>query len=134
MLRPRRDDGLGATSVQGTLALEVDSTREPPASAPTTALRGADVVDVPAVVRRDLQRWVHTFSQAVSEVTTGSRPVSQLLRWTTPAVHNELAYRAGVVSRARVHQGGKGPSRHPAVRPQVRSEEHTSELPPLMRL
>ncbi len=47
-------------------------------------------------------------------------PVSQLLRWTSPAVHRELAYRTRVISQATLRQAGGHGARRPAVRPQVR--------------
>ena len=68
-------------------------------------------------------RLVHgvstAFAQACVEVVGGDRPASQLVRWTLPAVHQELAYRAGVVARAGVHRAGQGRGRRPVVRPQV---------------
>lgn len=122
LVRPRAGDSLAPATVQGTLALDLDDGLQPPATAPSARHGGADVVDVPNTLRRDLQRWVHTFTQACTEVTSGARPVSQLVRWTTPAVHNELGYRAGVVSRAGVHQPGRTTrTRVPVIRPQVQS-------------
>ncbi|MDT0202091.1 Rv3235 family protein [Nocardioides sp. AE5] len=121
LVRPRR--ALAPTSFQGTLALDLgpEQQLEPPTPLATgaAALRGADLVAVEPRTRHDLQRWVHTFSQAAVEAARGLRPVSQLLRWTTPGVHHELTYRSGVMARATVH--GPGQAGRPQVRPQVQS-------------
>lgn len=109
------------TSVQGTLALDIEPDLAPPHTAGLPSLSGADVVEVAAPVRRDLQRWALTFAQACVEVVGGDRPVSQLVRWTSPHIHDELAYRAGVVARAAVHRAGQGRGRRPSVRPQVQN-------------
>lgn len=109
------------TSVQGTLALDIEPDLAPPQTAGLPTLSGADVVEVAPPVRRDLQRWALTFAQACVEVVGGDRPVSQLVRWTTPHIHDELAYRAGVVARAAVHRAGQGRGRRPSVRPQVQN-------------
>jgi hypothetical protein len=106
-------------SVQGTLALDIAPDLGPPWAPEPLPLDGADVVPVAASTRRDLQRWAMTFTQACVEVVGGDRPVSQLVRWTVPAIHHELAYRAGVVARAGVHRAGQGRGRRPVVRPQV---------------
>lgn len=86
----------------------------------TSVLRGADAVAVSPTVRRALHHWALTFGQASVEAVHGDRPVSQLLRWTTPAVHRELAYRARVIAQATLRQAGGHGQRRPAVRPQVR--------------
>lgn len=111
----------GPRSVQGTLALDLHHEPGPPEAPEVPTLPGADVVPVAPAVRRGLHRWAMQFAQACVEVVGGDRPVSQLVRWTTPAIHRELAYRAGVVSRARVHDPLRGPARRPAVRPQVQN-------------
>ncbi|MDN5894562.1 MAG: Rv3235 family protein [Nocardioides sp.] len=108
-------------SVQGTLALNLESDLTPPQTVELPSASGADVVAVPPPVRRDLQRWALTFAQACVEVVGGDRPVSQLVRWTTPHIHDELAYRAGVIARAGVHRSGRGRGRQLAVRPQVQN-------------
>ncbi|QIX27662.1 hypothetical protein ncot_14445 [Nocardioides sp. JQ2195] len=130
LINPRRPASVVATSLQGTLALDLEPDLGPPwptseASGAITA--GADVVTVSAGIRHDLHRWVVTFSQSCVEVIGGDRPVSQLLRWTTPQIHHELAYRAGVVARAGVHAAGRGRGRRPSVRPQVQTA-HTCFL------
>lgn len=44
---------------------------------------------------------VTTVAATTLEVLTGCRPVSQLLRWTTPEVHAALSARAGTAARRR---------------------------------
>lgn len=109
------------SSVQGTLALRFEPDLAPPSPAELPTASGADVVAVAPPLRRDLQRWALTFAQACVEVVGGDRPVSQLVRWTVPQIHEELAYRAGVVARARVHHAGQGRGRRPSARPQVQN-------------
>ena len=119
---PRGVDASGwsaLASVQGTLALDLAAELGPPWAPEPLPLNGADVVPVAVSTRRELRRWAMTFLQACVEVVGGDRPVSQLVRWTVPAVHQELAYRAGVVARAGVHRAGQGRGRRPVVRPQV---------------
>ncbi|MBD8870265.1 Rv3235 family protein [Nocardioides donggukensis] len=108
-------------SVQGTLALDVAPDLGPPYVPEPVPLPGADVVPVPLPVRRDLHRWALQFAQACVEVVGGDRPVSQLVRWTSPEIHQELTYRATVVARAGVHEAGRGRGRRPVVRPQVQN-------------
>jgi hypothetical protein len=105
-------------AVQGALALDLTPDLAPPEVPDVPPLRGADVVPVPARMRRDLHRWAMTFAQACVEVVLGDRPVSQLVRWTTPEIHDEIAYRAGVVARAGVRNAGRG---RPLTRPQVQN-------------
>ncbi|MDP3892978.1 Rv3235 family protein [Nocardioides sp.] len=107
------------TAVQGTLALDLQPTLDPPEVVCPTAMPGTDVVTVPLPVRRDLERWSRTFAQAAVEIVGGDRPVSQLLRWTTPRVHADLDRRARLVARAGAHEPGLGRRRPPAGRPQV---------------
>jgi hypothetical protein len=106
-------------AIQGTLALDLEPQLAPPVVPDVPALAGADTVPVAPAVRRELHRWAMTFAQACVEVVLGDRPVSQLVRWTTPELHIELAYRAGVVARAGVHGAGRG--QRPALRPQVQN-------------
>lgn len=107
-------------AVQGTLALDLGAQLAPPVVPDVPTLHGADTVVVAPAVRRELHRWAMTFAQACAEVVLGDRPASQLVRWTTPEIHQEIAYRAGVVARAGVH-GGAQPGRRPPVRPQVQN-------------
>lgn len=119
-------DAAPLRAVQETLdleggALDRTSTRlVAPVVPETSVLRGADAVVVAPATRREVHRWALAFGQASVEAVLGDRPVSQLLRWTTPAVHRELAYRARVVAQATLRQAGGHGQRRPAVRPQVR--------------
>lgn len=112
-------DRVPVAAVQGTLALDLEPDPGPPEVPDASVLNGADVVAVSPAVRHELHRWAMTFAQACVEVVLGDRPVSQLVRWTTPEIHREIAYRAGVVARAGVH--GRARGRHPASRPQVQN-------------
>ena len=120
------DEILGAAedTLEGSTAISIEEKpRQPKSNYAVTGIYfyDADVVAIAPPERRDLQRWIVTFSQACVEVVGGDRPVSQLVRWSTPAVHSELSYRAGVVSRAGVHASGLGRGRRPTVRPQVQT-------------
>ena len=70
---------------------------EPRASA-LTLVRGDRVVDddVP-----DAQQWAARFVQAVLEVVSSDRPLTQLARWTDPAVYTDLKRRRERVARHR---------------------------------
>lgn len=103
-------------STQGTLALDLQPHLEPP---------GAEVLPLEHRARVDVEQWARRFVQAAIEIVGGDRPVSQLLRWTTPEVYDELGRRAEVVARAGDHQPGQG--RVQPVRPRVRSV-HTCPL------
>ncbi len=101
-------------SVQGTLALDLtarpdDAWPPPPATAHPLDARG----------RRQLEAWAHRFAQAAVEIAGGDRPVSQLVRWTTPEVHDDLARRAQLVRAAAARDAHGG--RVQQVRPQVES-------------
>lgn len=118
--RPRQH-----VEVQGTLALDLGAVPLPrlappePTALPSelaSALSGANVVAVSPTRRRELATWARTFAQASVEIVLGDRPVSQLVRWTTPHVHRDLAHRARVVAQATVRQGA---ARRDAIRPQV---------------
>lgn len=109
------------TEVQGTLALDLQPRHEPP-TAPAIAPadpdpEGADVVPIDRAQRRELNAWVGRFGQAAVEIVGGDRPVTQLLRWTTKDVYDELERRAALVGRAGHHQPGQG--RVQPVRPKV---------------
>lgn len=45
--------------------------------------------------------WAARFVQAVLEVLTGDRPLSQLIRWTDESVYDDLDQRLGVVQARR---------------------------------
>lgn len=106
-------------AIQGTLALDLQPSLDPPEVSCPGGMPGTDVVDVPLPVRRDLERWSRTFAQAAVEIVGGDRPVSQLLRWATPHVHADLHRRAQLVARAGQHEPGLGRRGRPANRPQV---------------
>lgn len=103
-------------TVQGTLALDlgigVPGPSDPPPMAPPAT------AETPA--RQRLESWAHRFTQAAVEITGGDRPVTQLLRWTTPEVYSDLARRAQLV-RAAVARDGHAARRVQQVRPQVMS-------------
>ena len=103
-------------SVQGTLALDLDPRRDPP-PVPTGRAgfagraepSGADVIPIDRHRRRELERWAWRYSQAAVEIVGGDRPVSQLLRWTTRDVYDDLTRRAELWSPA---PAGTVPARH----------------------
>ena len=106
-------------SVQGTLALDLDPRRDPPpvptghtgfvASTGLAEPAGADVIPIDRHRRRELERWAWRYAQAAVEIVGGDRPVSQLLRWTTREVYDDLTRRAQLVARAGGHRPGQGP-------------------------
>jgi len=117
--------------VQGTLALDLQPRREPPATALAERAGGtrAEVVPIERSQRRQLHAWVGRFGQAVVEIVGGDRPVTQLLRWTSAEVYADLERRAGVVGRAGHHQPGQ--ARVQPVRPKVVSV-HSFFVTPLV--
>lgn len=104
-------------SVQGTLALELEPRQDPPEVRGGPGHPGGDVVPIDRRLRRQLEDWSRRYAQAAVEIVGGDRPVTQLLRWTTPTVYEDLARRAQVVARAGGHRPGQG--RVQAVRPKV---------------
>ena len=101
-------------SVQGTLALDLDPRRDPPpvpagraGSVEPGEAAGADVIPIDRHRRRELERWAWRYAQAAVEIVGGDRPVSQLLRWTTRDVYDDLARRAQLVARAGGHRPGQ---------------------------
>lgn len=111
------------SSTQGALALDLYPRLDPPR--PPTPRRGAAVLPLEgsrdARVRSDAEAWAHRFAQAAVEVAGGDRPVTQLLRWTSRTVFQDLERRAQLVARARLHGTADQASgrRHAGVRPQV---------------
>lgn len=96
-------------SVQGTLALDLEPLLDPPESDPRARpLRGADVVTIEHELRSRLQQWAHRYVQAAVEIVGGDRPVTQLLRWTTREVYDDLARRAHLVALAAGRRPGQG--------------------------
>lgn len=102
--------------VQGTLALDLAPRQDPPAVAPV-AKPGADVIAIDARRRLEAETWAARFAQAAVEIVGGDRPASQLVRWTTGAVHADIERRAQTVARAGGHSPGQ--SRVQPVRPKV---------------
>jgi len=98
--------------LQGTLALDLDpASPGPPVTPeldPRRTTRPAQVDDA------EVRAWSARFAQAVVESVGGQRPVSQLVRWTSPQVYRDLDRRARLVRQAL-----DGRSR--PVYPQVRS-------------
>ena len=104
---------------QGTLALALLPRQGPPAVEPRTSRPGATVVPIDRRLRRTIEEWTHRFAQAAVEIVGGDRPVSQLVRWTSPEVYADLRLRAHLVARAGGHQPGL--ARVQPVRPRVQS-------------
>jgi hypothetical protein len=105
--------------VQGTLALDLAPRLDLPERGAPSGGHAGDVVPIDLRVRAELEGWSRRYAQAVVEIVSGDRPISQLVRWHTKAIHHELDRRAGIVARAGVHQAGHGRGRRPVVRPQV---------------
>lgn len=104
------------SSIQGTLALDLDPSTDPPVPGPgVTRLRG-DVVPIDDRLRGRLEHWARRYAQAAVEIVGGDRPVTQLLRWTSREVYADLARRAHLVALAAGPGRGQGGQ---AVRPQV---------------
>jgi hypothetical protein len=103
-------------SVQGTLALDLTAHQDPPDSAPVLTSAG-DVVDIGRAARREFERFSGRIVQAVVEIVGGDRPVTQVLRWTTPEVYQDLGRRAHLVARAVDRRPGQGGIQ--GTRPQV---------------
>jgi hypothetical protein len=113
-------------TVQGTLALDLG----PRLDVPEAEVAGRpgdsawhDVVHVDLVRRRRFEQHAARVGAAVVEVVGGDRPVSQLLRWTTPEVYQDLSRRALLVARAVGRRPGSGGIQ--SVRPQLVAA-HTS--------
>jgi Family of unknown function (DUF6459) len=111
-------------SVQGTLALDLGPRLDVPT--PDVSGRpgvGVDVVDVDLVRRRRFEQHAARIGAALVEIVGGDRPVSQVLRWTTPPVYQDLARRAHLVAAAAGRRPGSGEIQ--SVRPQLVAA-HTS--------
>ena len=90
-------------TVQGTLALDLAPRLDVPEPEVAGRPGGSallDVVPVDLVQRRRFEQHAARIGAAVVEIVGGDRPVSQLLRWTTPEVYQDLARRAHLVARA----------------------------------
>ena len=118
-------------SMQGTLALDLGPHLETPEPDLDGALgreggrlgAGYDVVRVDLVRRRRFEQHAARIGAAVVEIVGGDRPVSQVLRWTTPEVYQDLARRAHLVAIAAGRRPGAGGVQ--SVRPQLVAA-HTS--------
>lgn len=104
-------------TTQGTLALDLQPRHDPPETVIATGGPRADVVPIDLSQRRGLEQWAQRYTQAAVEIVGGDRPVSQLLRWTTREVYDDLDRRAQLVARAGRHRPGQG--RVQPVRPKV---------------
>ena len=77
----------------------------------------ADVLPIDGPLRRSFEDWARRYAQAAVEIVGGDRPVTQLLRWSSREVYENLQRRAELVARAGRHQPGQG--RFQPVRPRV---------------
>jgi hypothetical protein len=98
-----------ASSVQGSLALDLVPRVEPPEL--------AEVVPISRDEHGRLEAWAQRFSQALLEIVGGDRPATQLVRWTSKEVYDDILRRTAIVARAGRHTPGQG--RVQPVRPQV---------------
>lgn len=109
---------VGLATVQGALALDLTPRLDPPVVPAPRRPRPSDVVPVDEALRARLDAWSRRYLQAAVEISVGDRPVSQVLRWTSAQVYEDLARRAQLVTRA----AGTAPSRgrgRQVVRPAV---------------
>lgn len=113
-------------TVQGTLALDLGphlDVPEPRVAGRPGGSAVLDVVHVDLVQRRRFEQHAARIGAAVVEIVGGDRPVSQLLRWTTPEVYQDLSRRAHLVAHAVGRRAGSGGIQ--SVRPQLVAA-HTS--------
>lgn len=94
-------------SVQGTLALDLQPRQDPPAGAGVHTGTGADVVPIDVRARQQMEAWAARFVQAAMEIIGGDRPGTQLVRWTSAAVYDDITRRAVVVASAGGHRPGQ---------------------------
>jgi hypothetical protein len=85
---------------QGTLALALPGRAD---RQPKTSRRRPPVAQPGSVMGLlpEPRLWASTFVQAAMEVAEGLRSPGQLVRWTTPEVHQLLVRRGGLTARAR---------------------------------
>jgi hypothetical protein len=112
-------------SVQGTLALDLGPRLDVPEPQlpPGPRHSAPDVVRVDLVQRRRFEQHAARIGAAIVEIVGGDRPVSQVLRWTTPEVYQDLSRRTHLVARAVGTRPGSGTVQ--SVRPQLVGS-HTS--------
>ncbi len=109
---------VGLASIQGTLALDLTPRQDPPEHDHRLGDGPAgDVVDIGRAARREFERFSGRIVQASVEIVGGDRPVTQVLRWTTPDVYQDLGRRAQLVARAVGRRPGQGGIQ--GTRPQV---------------
>ncbi|MCD5351775.1 Rv3235 family protein [Kineosporia mesophila] len=90
-------------------ASEAATTRQPAAGLPA-ARSGPTPAVLPGSsgLLPEPRPWAAAFIQAAMEVTSGLRPPTQLIRWTTPEVHGTLVRRGTLTARALRNGNGKG--------------------------
>ena len=113
-------------TVQGTLALDLGprvDVPEPEVAGRPGDSAPLDVVPVDLVQRRRFEQHAARIGAALVEIVGGDRPVSQVLRWTTPEVYQDLARRARLVAQAVGRRPASGGIQ--SVRPQLVAA-HTS--------
>lgn len=94
-------------SLQGTLALDLQPRHAPPPLNGGTTSSGGDVIAIDVRLRGGVEQWTRRFAQAAVEIVGGDRPVSQLIRWTSPRVYDDLGRRAQLVAQAGGHRPGQ---------------------------
>ena len=97
--------------VDGSLALDVRARPVVPPAPDLRLLDGGGPRE-----QREVKAWAARFAQATVEVLGGDRPVSQLLRWTTARVYQDLDRRVRILGRT-----APALQRRRTIRPQVRS-------------
>jgi hypothetical protein len=114
-LVPQSPDSLESVPVaelQGTLALDLRGSSGLP---DTPEYDESTRSRLEATHEAEVKAWSARFAQAVVESIGGDRPVSQLLRWTSRTVYQDLERRVQLVRIARTD------GRARVVRPQVKS-------------
>lgn len=95
----------------GAIAASLTPCLEPPRAhrgAARVRRAGCDVVAVPMELRTELEHWVERYTQAAVEIVAGDRPATQLVRWNSHDVHQDLVRRAVLVARAGRREPGQG--------------------------
>lgn len=120
-------------SVQGTLALDL-APEQPPVPEPRPPHpRRHDLVPIDPQHRAGFDLWFSRYLQTVAEAVAGDRSPSQLVRWTSSRVYDDLVRRAQLVSLT------AGPGPRAQVRPQVVSlhssfvDDHRCEVAAVLR-
>lgn len=93
-------DAIESSFTQGALALSypmpngLSAEPSPPTAPPAASLSLVPAVrGTPALCSPEAHAWALRFVQAVIEVISSDRPLTQLLRWTDEAVYDEIAQR-----------------------------------------